>query len=124
MPPSSQSSNPAFYQPAARQRPRSPNSVLAESEQQWIFTEEELQHTPSVLDGMSVEEEKERRAKGINFILQVGVMLKLPQVTISTAAVYFNRFLMRVSLDPKPPKKPLHHYVCCSLFLVPCLEAR
>jgi protein BUR2 len=84
--------------------------VVAE-EQQWIFTEEELLQTPSILAGMSPEEEKQIRYKGVNFILQVGMMLKLPQTTMSTAAVFFNRFLMRNSLKAAPGYKPLHHYV-------------
>jgi len=60
---------------------------------------------------MSPEAEKEIRSKGVNFITQVGIMLKLPQVTLSTAAIFFNRFLMRRSLQPKDGYKPLHHYV-------------
>ena len=82
-----------------------------ESEQQWIYAEEDLAQAPSILDGMPVEEERTLRRKGVNFILQVGMMLKLPQTTLSTAAVFFNRYLMRNSLKPKPGHKPLHHYV-------------
>ena len=98
-------------QPAARQRPRSPERVLAEAEEQWIFDEEELARTPSIQDGMSAEKEKEIRAKGTNFIRQVGIMLKLPELTLSTAAIFFNRYLMRMTLVDKPGKKALHHYV-------------
>lgn len=111
MPSSSQTSNPSSQQVTPRQPPRPPNKVLQDAEQQWIFTEEELEHTPSAVDGMSPKEERELRSKGVNFILQVGAMLKIPQVTISTAAVYFNRFLMRMSLVSKPGHKALHHYV-------------
>lgn len=60
---------------------------------------------------MPAEEERMLRRKGVNFILQVGMMLKLPQTTLSTAAVFFNRYLMRNSLKAKPGYKPLHHYV-------------
>lgn len=62
---------------------------------------------------MSAEEEREMRAKGLNFIMQVGIMLKLPQLTLSTAGIFFNRFLMRHSLVNKggDSPKPLHHYV-------------
>jgi len=98
-------------QPAARQRPKSPERVLAEAEEQWIFDEEELARTPSIQDGMSSEKEKEMRAKGINFIRQVGIMLKIPELTLSTAAIFFNRYLMRMTLVDKPGKKALHHYV-------------
>jgi protein BUR2 len=61
---------------------------------------------------MSYEEEHTRRAKGANFILQVGAMTKIPQTTISAACVLFNRFLMRYSLVGKEGHRPLHHYVC------------
>jgi protein BUR2 len=90
---------------------RPPPPALVEAEAQWIFSDEELLQTPSILDGMSPEEERTLRRKGVNFILQVGMMLKLPQTTLSTAAVFFNRFLMRNSLKARPGYKPLHHYV-------------
>ena len=63
------------------------------------------------MDGMSPDEERTLRKKGVNFILQVGMMLKLPQTTLSTAAVFFNRYLMRKSLKASTSYKPLHHYV-------------
>jgi protein BUR2 len=94
-----------------RERPRPPLPAVEESEQQWVFTEEELLEAPSILDGMPAEEERMMRRKGVNFILQVGMMLKLPQTTLSTAAVFFNRYLMRSSLKPRQGYKPLHHYV-------------
>ncbi|KAI5275197.1 cyclin-like protein [Aureobasidium subglaciale] len=112
------------HQPAARQRPKSPDRVLAEAEAQWLFSEQELMHTPSVQDGMAPEKEKDIRAKGINFIRQVGIMLKLPELTLSTAAIFFNRFLMRVSLVDRPNQKALHHYTlgATALFLATKVE--
>jgi protein BUR2 len=94
-----------------RELPRPPPPAVEKSEQQWVFTEEELLRAPSILDGMPAEEERMLRRKGVNFILQVGMMLKLPQTTLSTAAVFFNRYLCRNSLKPRPGYKPLHHYV-------------
>lgn len=127
MPPSAQPSSTDHlpsHQPAARKRPKSPDRVLAEAEAQWIFSERELLHTPSVQDGMSADKEKEIRAKGINFIRQVGIMLKLPELTLSTAAIFFNRFLMRVSLVDRPNQKALHHYTlgATALFLATKVE--
>lgn len=95
-----------------------PAEVLQEAEQQWLYTEEELLHTPSIRDGMSPEEERQLRSKGTNFITQVGIMLKLPQMTLSTASIFFNRFLMRRSLVKKEGYKPLHHYVRPSKLVV------
>lgn len=43
------------------------------------------------------------------------MMLKLPQTTLSTAAVFFNRYLMRMSLKPRQGYKPLHHYASARL---------
>ena len=90
---------------------RDPTDVLAEAERQWIYTEEELLQTPSILDGMKPEEERQMRSKGTNFITQVGIMLKLPQTTLCSASIFFNRFLMRHSLVKKEGQKYLHHYV-------------
>ena len=97
--------------PQGRERPRPPPPAVERTEAQWIFTTDELLQTPSIADGMSVDEEHSLRRKGVNFILQVGLMLKLPQTTMSTAAVFFNRYLMRNSLKARPGYKPLHHYV-------------
>lgn len=97
---------------APNSRAKSPTRVLAEAEEQWIYNEEDLLHTPSIQDGMSVDKEKELRAKGINFIRQVGILLKLPELTLSTGAIFFNRYLMRNSLVDRPDNKALHHYVC------------
>ena len=84
-----------------------------EAEQQWMFSDEELLQTPSIVDGMSPDEEQALRRKSINFILQVGIMLKLPQTTMATAAVFFHRTLMRMSLVSTKTRKALHHYVSC-----------
>lgn len=102
-----------------RERPRPPNPVVVQNEQQWIFTEEDLLHTPSIEDGMSPEQEKEMRYKGMTFIYQVGAMLKLPQLTLSTAGVFLNRFITRRSLVSKDGYKALHHYVRLPCSLTP-----
>lgn len=96
------------------ERPRPPPPAIEAEEAQWIFSEQELEQTPSILDGMPIAEERVLRQKGINFLQQVGMMLKLPMTTLSTAAVFFNRFLVRNSLKSKPGYKPLHHYVSLS----------
>lgn len=125
MPPPSNTSHLPSTHPATRQRPKSPNRVLAEAEAQWLFTEAELANTPSIQDGMSQADEKEIRAKGVNFIVQVGIMLKLPQLTLSTASIFFQRFLMRASLKKEHNGIPkLHHYqtAATALFLATKVE--
>ena len=125
MPPPSSTNHLLTSHPAARQRPKSPNRVLAESEAQWIFSEAELANTPSVQDSMTQAEERDIRAKGVNFIVQVGIMLKLPQLTLSTAAVFFQRFYMRASLKKERNGVPkLHHFqaAATALFLATKVE--
>ncbi|TDZ12715.1 Cyclin pch1 [Colletotrichum spinosum] len=80
---------------------------------QWYFTPDEVMSTPSIIDGMSPEEERLRRAKGVNFIYQAGVILDLPQITLWVAGVFFHRFYMRYSLAEE--KGGIHHYVRLSV---------
>ena len=96
------------------------NPVLLATQAKWLFTDAELKRTPSQLDGMKWEDEQISRSKGVNFIAQVGIMLKLPQITIATAAVYFHRFFMRYSMVVIPPHRiGIHPYeiAATSLFL-------
>jgi protein BUR2 len=99
--------------PLPPQASKDPETVLAETERQWLYTEDELDRAPSCVAGMPPHEERLMRHKGVNFIIQVGVMLKLPQTTISTASVFLNRFMMRHSLisSKKEGYVALHHYV-------------
>jgi protein BUR2 len=80
-----------------------------DSASQWLFTDAEINNTPSTLDKLPIAEERCRRAKGVNFIIQAGILLKLPQLTLATASVFFHRFYMRSSMVPE--KGGLHHYV-------------
>lgn len=84
--------------------------MASEENNQWYFTDAELAATPSVADGLPIAEEKIRRAKAVNFIIQAGILLKLPQLTLATASVFLHRFYMRHSMVPE--KGGLHHYVC------------
>lgn len=52
-----------------------------------------------------------RRAKGVNFIYQTGVMLDLPQITLWVAGVFFHRFYQRYSMVAETGKGGIHHYV-------------
>lgn len=108
----------------SRQPPAFPNELLLLAESQWLFTESELLRTPSVLDGLSPEKERDNRGKGVNFILQVGIMLKLPQITLATASVFLHRFFMRHSMVDIPGRSGLHYYAIAatSLFLASKVE--
>ncbi|KAK8045169.1 hypothetical protein PG993_005193 [Apiospora rasikravindrae] len=83
---------------------------------QWLFTQDEVDSSPSIAEGMPPAEERLRRAKGVNFIYNVGIMLNLPQLTLYVAGVFFHRFYMRCSMDEK---RGIHHYniAATALFL-------
>jgi protein BUR2 len=76
---------------------------------QWFFTMDEVLSSPSIMDGISPAEERMRRAKGVNFIYQAGILLDLPQITLYVAGVFFHRFYMRSSMVEE--KGGIHHYV-------------
>ena len=107
-----------------RHVPAPPNPVLQDTQSQWIFSDEELSRTPSLLDGMAMETEHTMRSKGVNFIVQVGIMLKLPQLTLATASVYLHRFFMRYSMVDLPQRGGMHPYpvAATSLFLATKVE--
>ncbi|PGH32596.1 protein BUR2 [[Emmonsia] crescens] len=100
------------------------NRALVAAQSQWIFTDAELYRTPSILDGMTIEAEHTSRSKGVNFITQVGILLKLPQLTLCTASVYLHRFFMRYSMKDLPQRPGMHPYsiAATALFLATKVE--
>ncbi|KAL2868328.1 putative cyclin [Aspergillus lucknowensis] len=110
--------------PRQRPPPAPSNPVLLAAQAQWLFTDEELTRAPSQLDGMKMEQENISRSKGVSFITQVGIMLKLPQLTLATAALYFHRFFMRYSMVDLPQRPGMHPYpiAATSLFLATKVE--
>lgn len=112
-------------QPPVKRLPPAPsNPVLLAVQAQWLFTEEELSRSPSQREGMSIDTELLHRSKGVNFITQVGIMLKLPQPTLATAAVYLHRFFMRYVMSERPDRPGIHAYpiAATSLFLATKVE--
>ncbi|KAK4942072.1 hypothetical protein LTR10_018108 [Elasticomyces elasticus] len=99
------------------------NPVIERTQSQWLFTPEELLLSPSILEGMPAAQELANRQKGVNFITQVGIMLKLPQLTLATASVYLHRFFMRHAMAQNS-KPGLHHYsvAATALFLATKVE--
>ncbi|KAL9598380.1 MAG: hypothetical protein Q9219_004542 [cf. Caloplaca sp. 3 TL-2023] len=100
------------------------SEMLQMAESQWIFTEHELLRTPSILDGLPPEKERENRGKGVNFIFQVGIMLKLPQVTLASASILLHRFFVRHSMVDTPGRPGFHYYsmAATSIFLATKIE--
>ena len=110
--------------PSNQPTPALPVNSSTEAGSQWIFTDIELAHAPSILDGMDAEKERTNRGKGVNFILQVGVMLRLPQTTLATASVFLHRFYMRHSMVEGVGRVGYHYYpmAATSLFLATKVE--
>jgi cyclin T len=58
----------------------------------WLFTNEELESLPSIKDGFTKQQELEYRRITCAFIQECGIALKIPQLAIATASVFFHRF--------------------------------
>lgn len=91
--------------------PSRPPIYYEDTDPQWLFTSDEFERlTPSRCEGMDAANEYINRRKGINFITQVGISLKLDQITLATASIYFQRFYMRHPLQIQGSSKGAHHY--------------
>ncbi|EES07541.2 hypothetical protein SORBI_3004G302600 [Sorghum bicolor] len=67
--------------------------------QSWYFTREELEKfSPSRKDGITENKESEIRHLYCSFIRDVGIRLKLPQMTLATAVMLCHRFYLHQSL--------------------------
>ncbi|KAJ5239834.1 hypothetical protein N7468_004453 [Penicillium chermesinum] len=91
--------------PAKKHLPGQPNPVVAEAEQKWLFTDDELERTPSHADKIDREKEDYIRHRSVEFIWQVSMMLKMPPQTSMTATIFMHRFLMRYSLRGHYPEQ-------------------
>ncbi|KAJ5643773.1 uncharacterized protein N7484_006280 [Penicillium longicatenatum] len=91
--------------PPKHRIPGLPNPVVAAAEKKWLFTEEDMERTPSRLDKINREQEDYIRHRAVEFIWQVSMMLKMPPQTSMTATVFLHRFLMRYSLRGQYPEQ-------------------
>jgi Cyclin, N-terminal domain len=74
-------------------------------ENAWLFTDEELAETPSRVTGVSRETELRILARTATFLQECSRALLIPQLTISVALKFFQRFYMLESmLAHQPPK--------------------
>lgn len=90
--------------PPPSTQPRHIAPIETPSENCWLFTPEEVAETPSRLDGISAELEARVIAKSAHFIHDAGRELSVPQLTMSTACIFFQRFYMLESMcDHSPP---------------------
>lgn len=64
----------------------------------WHFSKDEIEyHSPSRKDGIRYEEESHLRKLYCLYLQELGMNLKVPQVTIATAMLFCHRFYMRQS---------------------------
>ncbi|KAJ5093976.1 hypothetical protein N7456_009837 [Penicillium angulare] len=89
--------------PSKHQIPGVANPVVAAAERKWLFSEGDLERTPSRFDNIVRDKEDYIRHRAVEFIWQVSMMLKMPPQTSMTATVYMHRFLMRYSLRGQYP---------------------
>jgi hypothetical protein len=57
----------------------------------------EISQLPSIKDGLTPQEEADKRRKTCRFIEEAGRLLKLPRVAVATAMVFFHRFYAKHS---------------------------
>ncbi|KAF7634085.1 hypothetical protein Mgra_00006505 [Meloidogyne graminicola] len=73
----------------------------------WLFTQTELEQSPSRLAGLSIEMENRYRQKGIYIIKKIGqAMNQKHYPTLATASVFFHRFYVFHSFIQYSPYVP------------------
>lgn len=81
-----------------------PDDVETPYDSPWLFTEAEVTETPSRLQDIPADVEARVLSKSAKFIQDCGRALRVPQLTISVAIKFFQRFFMLESmLAHKPP---------------------
>ncbi|KAL6207465.1 hypothetical protein ACLB2K_018423 [Fragaria x ananassa] len=63
----------------------------------WYFTKQEIEDSPSRRDGISMKKESHLRSLYCSFLQEIGMKLKVPQLTISSAMMLCHQFYMRQS---------------------------
>ncbi|KAF8397885.1 hypothetical protein HHK36_016810 [Tetracentron sinense] len=64
----------------------------------WYFSREEIEdHSPSRKDGIDLKKETHLRKLYCTFLQELGMKLKVPQLTIATAIMFCHRFYLRQS---------------------------
>ncbi|XP_076945403.1 cyclin-T1-3-like [Bidens hawaiensis] len=70
-----------------------------ENSVQWYFSRKEIEeNSPSRADGIDLKQETYLRKSYCTFLQDLGMRLKVPQVTIATAIIFCHRFFVRQSL--------------------------
>lgn len=71
--------------------------MASEKASRWIYSEKDLENSPSRSDGIEKEKELNYRQQAANLIQDMGIRLQVNQLTINTAIVYMHRFYVHHS---------------------------
>ncbi|KAK4884167.1 hypothetical protein RN001_000438 [Aquatica leii] len=91
---------------------------MANSSNDWYFTKEQLENTPSKECGVEPYKELSYRQQAANFIQDMGQKLKVSQLCINTAIVYMHRFYVFHSFT----RFPWNSIAAAALFLAAKVE--
>jgi len=77
-----------------------------ETAKTWLFSKEQIRNSPSVIKGVSFEEERTARKVSCKFIAEIGQNLMYPPtiLAINSAKVFLNRYYMVEPLDNSADK--------------------
>ncbi|XP_027346007.1 cyclin-T1-3-like isoform X2 [Abrus precatorius] len=77
---------------------KSPRDKLEEALGRWYMSRKEIEeNSPSRKDGIDLKKETYLRKSYCTFLQDLGMRLKVPQVTIATAIIFCHRFFLRQS---------------------------
>ncbi|XP_031329007.1 cyclin-T isoform X2 [Photinus pyralis] len=91
---------------------------MANSNNHWYFTKDQLENTPSKECGVEPSKELSYRQQAANFIQDMGQKLKVSQLCINTAIVYMHRFYVFHSFT----RFPWNSIAAAALFLAAKVE--
>ncbi|MFQ6644689.1 hypothetical protein Gotur_019154 [Gossypium turneri] len=84
----------------------------------WYFSRKEIEeNSPSRRDGIDLKKETYLRKSYCTFLQDLGMRLKVPQVTIATAIIFCHRFFIRQS-HAKNDRRVSYHYHCLTIATV------
>lgn len=77
-------------------------TIIEQPTNEWLYTIDELQWSPSVQDGIPYKDELNNYSKCLDAIIKACSSLKLHRSNIFFAIVYLQRFYQRLSMKPFP----------------------
>lgn len=90
----------------------------------FVVTEEELEQSPSRLDGIDAELEGRLLRYGCSVIQEVGVQIQLPQEVAVTAQILLHRFFCRRSLKQFEVEVRVLKNTPSAVYVRMCMEHR